>query len=315
MLQGEGFASIAYIDTIDGVTQALIWPQVDHRTLKERRWGGTRLAALRGGPDQAGTPIGESWEFSTMPGSESRANGRGLAEELGAALPLLAKLIDTALPLSIQVHPSDDPGTGAKGKEEAWIVLDAEPDAKILAGVKAGIDAQQFAERARAAVANPEGAGQALIDAFEVVPAVPGTVVLVPARTVHAIGAGILLAEIQQPADCTYRIFDYGSGRPIHTEQALETVDVTARPVLSVDGEHQWLRGEHVKLRVIQDGRLSFGGELIETPSVVVAATTAAVVEVDGTEAELPKGGLVLVRAGYEFAVDTRGRAVVGYVD
>lgn len=297
------------------MTNALIWPQVDHRTLKERRWGGSRLGPLRGGPELAGKPIGESWEFSTMPGSESRANGRGLSEVLGHDLSFLAKLIDTALPLSVQVHPADDPATGANGKEEAWIVLDAAPGAQILAGIKPGIEPQRFAELAWAAVEDPDKAGQALLDTLEVVPATAGTVVLVPARTVHAIGGGILLAEIQQPADCTHRIFDYGSGRPIHTELALETADVGAHPIISTAGQHQWLHGEHVHLRVIEDGRISFGGEIIETPSLIVAATDSATVDVGGDSVELAPGDLVLIREGHDFAVDSRGRAVVGYVD
>ncbi|MEM6996038.1 MAG: hypothetical protein AAF721_36360, partial [Myxococcota bacterium] len=104
----------------------LIRPEPGPTTLKVTRWAGTRLAALRGAEDVAGA-IGESWEFSTLPGSVSRACGEPLDTLLGAPLPWLAKLIDTAAPLSIQVHPTDDVVSGAPGKEEAWIILEAEP--------------------------------------------------------------------------------------------------------------------------------------------------------------------------------------------
>ncbi len=217
-------------------------------TLKPTRWGGTRLAAMRGASAQD-LPIGESWEFSTLPGHESRAAGRPLAEVLGAPLPFLAKLIDTALPLSVQVHPGDD--DAGPGKEEAWIVLAADPGACVWAGLAADREPAEF-HRAVAA-------GTPLLDLLQAIPVVPGSVILVPARTVHAIGGGILLAEIQQPRDCTYRFHDHGSGRPLQPEQALATVDLESQPQLWRPGQPlgqqpRVLRGAHLELEVLGAG-------------------------------------------------------------
>jgi len=235
-------------------------PEAGPATLKRTRWGGARLATLRGAADmrsahdptrshdaQAMHPpaIGESWEFSTLPGQESRAEGRPLGEVLGSPLPFLAKLIDTALPLSVQVHPGDD-ATGP-GKEEAWIVLAADPGARVWAGLAAGREPEEF-HRAVAA-------GAPLLDLLHAIPVVPGTVILVPARTVHAIGGGILLAEIQQPSDCTYRFHDHGSERPIQPEQALATVDLRAQPqIWSPTEPARTLRGRHLRLEILTAG-------------------------------------------------------------
>lgn len=213
-------------------------------TLKRTRWGGARLAALRGAPAHD-LPIGESWEFSTLPGHESRSLGRPLADVLGAPLPFLAKLIDTALPLSVQVHPGDD--DQGPGKEEAWVVLAADPGAHVWVGLGADHEPAEF-HRAVAA-------GAPLLDLLHAVPVVPGSVILVPARTVHAIGGGVLLAEIQQPRDCTYRFHDHGSGRPLQPEAALATVDLTARPQVWHPGERpRLLRGHHLALELLGPG-------------------------------------------------------------
>jgi mannose-6-phosphate isomerase len=205
------------------VTSPFLLAESGPATLKPTRWGGTRLATLRGGAarhDAHGLAIGESWEFSTLPGQESRAGGLPLGELLDSPLPFLAKLIDTALPLSVQVHPGDD--ADRPGKEEAWIVLAADPGACVWVGLAAGCEPAEFYRAVTA--------GAPLLDLLQAIPVVPGSVILVPARTVHAIGGGILLAEIQQPRDCTYRFHDHGSERPIQPEQALATVDLDAQP-------------------------------------------------------------------------------------
>ena len=225
-------------------------PEAGPTTLKPTRWGGTRLAQLRHAdlrhlPELQGQAIGESWEFSTLPGQESRAEGCPLGEVLGAPLPFLAKLIDTALPLSVQVHPGDT--DAAPGKEEAWIVLAADPGACVWAGLAADCEPADFYR----AVAT----GAPLLALLQAIPVVPGSVILVPARTVHAIGGGILLAEIQQPRDCTYRFHDHGSERPIQPEQALATVDLGAEPRLWRPGQPpRSLRGRHLVLEILGPG-------------------------------------------------------------
>jgi len=274
----------------------LIRPEPGPTTLKAVPWGGRRLAALRnrvfstthtpanttpaltpptttapttaaddavaGPADGAadGLPIGESWEFSTLPGSESRAQGRALSEVLGRPLPFLAKLIDTAAALSIQVHPEDDPASGRLGKEEAWIVLDAEPGASVLAGAADGVGDRDLARAMEEAIARPER-GAVLLEALRKIPVERGMVILVPAGTVHSIGAGILLAEIQQPTDCTYRLFDYGSDRPIHPDASRAAWRIEAQPRIWRPGEPSGsLQGRHVALHVQTPGESLLGG-------------------------------------------------------
>lgn len=288
----------------------MLRPQAGPHTLKGRRWGGERLARLRGaaGHDAApdADPIGESWEFSTLPGSESRADDRPLSEVLGHSLPFLAKLIDTRSALSIQVHPDDDPAAGTPGKEEAWIILDADEGAHVLAGTREGIDHATLEARTRAAVADPDR-GPELIDSLDKIDLHRGTIVLVPARTVHAIGGGVLLAEIQQPSDCTYRLFDYGSGRDIHPDQALAAASVEARPVVWRDGEAPaTLAGKHLDLRPCPAGTHEFDATADEHLVVVVHGTATV------GEETLAPGDLCLCADGpFTLQVD-RGLAVVG---
>ena len=236
---------------------ALIAPELGPTSLKQRPWGGRRLAEIRGSHIPADAPAdaiwGESWEFSTLAGSQSRALGRELSQLLGGPLPFLAKLIDTERALSIQVHPEDDAAAGVVGKEEAWIILDAAPGAAVLVSVREDIDTDELRRRAEAAWRDAEEGGPALVDALERIEVQRGDLILVPGRTVHAIQGGILLAEIQQPSDCTYRVFDYGSERQIHPEQALETIDVHARPKTWIrrdQPQHDQLSGRRVSLRV-----------------------------------------------------------------
>lgn len=283
-------------------------PEPGPDTLKERRWGGQRLASVRGGPEHEGRPIGESWEFSTLPGSESRALGRGLVEVLGGALPFLAKLLDTALPLSVQVHPDDDPARGITGKEEAWIVLDAEPDAVVLAGLAEGVSMARFESVSRAAVADPSQE-DALMGCLRPVPAAPGMIILVPARTPHAIGPGILLAEIQQPADCTYRIFDYGSGRELHTELALATVTPEAQPCVWSSGDQPTvLRGKHLRLEPLAEG---IHERHADQPHLLVVVQGSC--RLQGEDLS-PRDLRLVTRDAYRLEVGEGGLVVAGWI-
>jgi mannose-6-phosphate isomerase class I len=241
-----------------------------------------------------GARWGESWEFSTLPGSESRALGEDLSTLLGGRLPFLAKLIDTEHPLSIQVHPCDDASTGSIGKEEAWIILDAAPGAAVLAGVRDDVDAAGLRGLAEAAWADPR-AGKELLASLERIEVQRGDVILVPGRTVHAIQGGILLAEIQQPSDCTYRLFDYGSDRQIHPRQALETIDADAKPQcwFAGHGGNTHLAGDHVRLEVLV-GPLEFERPPVGSPALLVLASGQAQVSAGNQQIGLSAGDLCL---------------------
>lgn len=288
----------------------LLRPEPGPATLKVTRWGGRRLAALRGGPALQGQTVGESWEFSTLPGSESAARGRPLGELLGAPLPFLAKLIDTALPLSVQVHPDDRPdpdrpGAVLPGKEEAWVILAADPGARLWVGLKPGLT--------RDALARAAHAGDPLVACLQEHVAEPGLCVLVPAGTVHAIGGGLLLAEIQQPSDCTYRLFDYGSGRPLHVAEALACADLDARPQLWRPGDPpRALSGKHVTLRPLGPGAHALA---LQATSLVIGARGRADVRADDLTESLAPGDLLLARPGpLALTIPPDGLVVVGDV-
>jgi hypothetical protein len=282
----------------------LLRPEPGPTTLKETRWGGARLAGLRGAP--AGARIGESWEFSTLPGHESRAGGRPLGERLGGPLPWLAKLIDTALPLSVQVHPGDGPD--APGKEEAWVVLAADPGAVVWAGLAPDADPDAFA---RAVLAGDPG----LLGMLRAIPVAAGSVVLVPARTVHAIGPGILLAEIQQPRDCTYRFYDHGSARAIQPRDALAVVDLAAQARVWRPGEPgTTLTGAHVELELLGPG--AHRRDVPAAPTLVVPALGRAAVRTADGALDLGPGDLALARRGpWWIEVSPGGACVLGCVD
>ncbi|MHC4225435.1 MAG: type I phosphomannose isomerase catalytic subunit [Planctomycetota bacterium] len=182
----------------------------------ERVWGGDRL----------GAGIGEAWDLSVHPHGPCRIEsgplrGKTLAEvadarpeDFGGPIRLLAKRLDCRADLSFQVHPvSEDP------KTESWVVLDAAHDAGVWHGFRRTVTADEVRAAAR------DGSLPGLLR-FEKLAA--GASVFVPSGTVHAIGAGLFLFELQQSADTTYRLFDWGRGRELHLDQALANARLDA---------------------------------------------------------------------------------------
>lgn len=208
----------------------------------ERLWGGDRLRGTLGMAAPDDRPIGEAWLVADHASHESEVrNGAWAGLSLHALVqqhpdyllgsvaqptihgrfPLLLKVLDAAQPLSVQVHPDDDAaqalGEPDVGKTEMWHVVESDSGSTLICGLDPALDREGFLRAAR------EGTIASHMRTF---PAPPGTTAFVPAGTVHAIGAGILLAEIQQNSDLTYRIHDWdrvdAAGRPreLHLEQA-----------------------------------------------------------------------------------------------
>jgi mannose-6-phosphate isomerase len=211
-----------------------------------RVWGGRALETHFGKALPAGVPIGESWELVDRADAQSVARDGPLAgttlHELwedrraeifgsrGAAassarFPLIIKLLDASATLSVQVHPPAAVASklGGKPKTEMWVLLDAADGAQLLAGLRAGVTREGFA----AALEAHEDLS-ALLHPIRVH---PGDVLAIPSGRVHAIGAGCLIAEIQQNSDTTYRVFDFnrpgldGEPRELHTEQSMASID------------------------------------------------------------------------------------------
>lgn len=163
----------------------------------ERIWGVTDLAPwFPDAPVQPGKPVGEVW-FETP------------------EVPLLVKFLFTREDLSVQVHPGDEYARthhDSVGKTEMWHVVSAEPGARVAAGFPQPVTL----ERAREAALSGE-----IAQLLEMYPAAAGDTFFIPAGTVHAIGAGLTLCEIQQRSDITYRLYDYGRGRELQLDHAL----------------------------------------------------------------------------------------------
>lgn len=204
------------------------------RRVVPKVWGGRRLEELLGVTFDGDEPIGETWEIFDRPdGASAIRDGGGrtlhdLIQEDAAGwlgkrfahadrFPLLLKFLDAREALSVQLHPCDaDAPAGDAGKNEAWLMLDVGANGRIVRGLRAGADAE-----ALRAAAQQEGVEGAQIDevlhAFR--PEV-GDAVMVPAGTVHSIGPDIVLFEVQQNSDVTYRVYDWGRPRELHLDAA-----------------------------------------------------------------------------------------------
>lgn len=213
-------------------------------------WGGRRLSSVLEKPIGDGNDYAESWEIVDHGSDQSIvANGslRGcsladLGRRFGDQIfgrsggfdqfPLLFKFLDANRDLSVQVHPNDEQAARLDppdaGKTEAWYIIDADPGAKIYAGLQTGVG------RSDLQAATRNGTVEACLNSFQ--PS-PGDCVFIPAGVVHAIGQGLLVAEIQQSSDTTFRLFDWnrvgldGSPRELHIEEALSVTDYDYGPV------------------------------------------------------------------------------------
>lgn len=237
-----------------------LYPFVFKPNLHTIVWGGSRLKPWKQIPDND-VPIGESWEVSAVPSSPSIIDngcwagmslidvinqmpneilGRAVAQKYGNKLPLLVKFIDADKDLSIQVHPDDKMALREHnkfGKTEMWYVIDAKPGAYLYAGFKDKLTPEEFCDLIKSS-SNPSFRDSSHPSNHRDITSVlarhevhTGDVFYIPAGRVHAIGGGILLAEVQQSSDVTYRIYDYnrldidGRLRELHTELASKALD------------------------------------------------------------------------------------------
>lgn len=226
----------------------MLYPLKFSPILKDKIWGGTKLKSLFSKAAET-DKLGESWELSGYEGDESVVTNGFLAgnnltelieiymgelvgdqifDEYGLSFPLLFKLIDANDNLSIQVHPGDEVAAerhNSYGKTEMWYVVDADAGAELIIGFSKNCDREEYLT----ALENGK-----VEDLLQKVPVTKGDVFFIPAGLVHAIGKGVVVAEIQQSSDITYRIYDYkrtddnGNERQLHTEQALDVINFSA---------------------------------------------------------------------------------------
>ncbi len=222
-----------------------LYPLKFEPILKDKIWGGNRLKTVLNKKISEANQCGESWEISGLVGDESMIVNGFLAEnnlnelleiymtelvgeknyeQYGLGFPLLIKFIDAQDNLSVQVHPDDELAQrkyGQSGKTEMWHVIASEPGGGLYVGFNQTVTKEQFQD------ALDQGS---VADLLQFHPVQSGDTFMIPAGTVHAIGKGVLLAEIQQPSDITFRVFDWnrvdneGNPRELHVEEALEAI-------------------------------------------------------------------------------------------
>ena len=233
-------------------TRLLLYPLLLTPTLHTRVWGGRKLATIFDKPLPTSEPYGESWELHD---SATVANGSltgwtvgALLKEYGAALvgegndallgfPLLVKFLDAQDWLSVQVHPDDLQAARLegepRGKTEAWVILQHDPGAQIVIGVQPGTTREAMAQAIR------DNTLESLLIATE---AHTGDVLYLRANTIHALGPGLMIYEIQQSSDVTYRLYDWGrmglDGKPraLHIDKGVQVSNVDSVPQITHPG-------------------------------------------------------------------------------
>jgi len=295
-------------------------------------WGGRRLQTALGKEIGVGDNYAESWEIVDHGEDQSRVKtgpwqGKSLQEllrehgpellgrdfdswlsasrptALARRFPLLFKFLDCQRALSVQVHPNDEQGQLQTppdlGKTEAWVVLEAEPGSRVYAGLKTGIRKNDLAEAVAA------GRTEEVLHDFE---PQRGDCIFIPAGTVHALGAGLLIAEIQQASDTTFRLFDWnrvdktGQGRPLHIQESLNVIDEHAGPVQPVipiqdeaDAETLVRCEKFVLKRRRTSSSISLGGD--DRMRLIAAVEGGVVVQSGTSEERLDRGETLLIPA------------------
>ena len=245
-----------------------MYPLKFENILKEVLWGGEKISAYKG-IHPVRSNIGESWEVSTVPNYVSvvsngewkglplteliekhkgKITGEKIYQKYKNELPLLFKFIDTKDHCSVQVHPND--GLAQKrhacnGKTEVWYIIDAEPDASLIVGFSASISVEEYKKRVQE---------NTLEEVLMHHHAKAGDVFFISAGCIHSIKKGLLIAEIQQSSDITYRVYDYGrkdaNGMPreLHTEAAIEALNFSPFPENELKRETTLVNSNSIEL-------------------------------------------------------------------
>lgn len=305
------------------MSRPALYPLRFEPIFKSMIWGGRRLPGFLNRPQPTDEPVGEAWVLSDVDGHSSRvvegplagvalrellatdaARILGSARPVNGRFPLLLKFIDAQQELSVQVHPNDEQAAqrnlGANGKTEAWVILDANPaTSRIYAGFRDGISADHF----RAALES-----RTTPQTLHSFTPKSGDCVFLEAGTVHAIGANILLFEVQQTSDITYRLYDWdrvdaksGRGRDLHIEDGLLCSDFAKGPCHPVSPRR---RGQREALVECPHFTLDRHGGFTPFPIGKAGECTAVVciggrgaIESQGQRYPLSSGDVVLLPA------------------
>ncbi|MHC1708428.1 MAG: type I phosphomannose isomerase catalytic subunit [Bacteroidales bacterium] len=300
-----------------------LYPLKFKPVFKEKIWGGNKIRTLLGMDYGALQNCGEAWVLSGVNGNQSIVSigflednelnelvevymgdlvGDEVYEKYGDEFPILVKFIDTNDYLSIQVHPDDNLAQlrhKTNGKTEMWYIIDSEPGAELISGFNRKVSREEylsyFRQNRLREVLHSESVNK-------------GDVFYTPSGRVHAIGPGILLAEIQQTSDTTYRIYDWdrqdekGQSRELHTELALDAIDFSevkdakTKYAVKVDGSSALIKSPHFTTNIIQTSK-SLKKDYSEVDSFVIYLCTEGHIKVmcpEGT-VEVRKGEVLLI--------------------
>lgn len=306
---------------------------------KKKIWGGNKLGLLLN-KDKNISNLGESWEISAVESSISIISngfleGNDLQETLemymgelvgdkifdkfGIEFPLLIKFIDAQEDLSIQVHPNDEQAKErhkAYGKTELWYVLDAEENAKLISGFSGNIDKSEYLKSLN---------NNKLFNILNYEKVKAGDVLFIPPGRIHTIGKGIVLAEIQQTSDITYRIYDYnrtdkeGNARDLHTDLALDVLDFQKydkyktdyTPSLNKTKELE--KCQYFTVNILEfDAIIEKDYQLLDSFIIYICVEGEIEIETDENKTSLIKGETVLIPASItQLKLHPKGKAKV----
>ena len=274
--------------------------------ISDRLWGGERLKQY--GKDPTADRIAETWELSFHPSGCATVGDVSVAELFGKEafgtlserferFPVLTKFIDAKENLSVQVHPSDEyalANENSYGKTEMWVIVEAEEGAGLYLGLKKAVGRDEFSR------AIEEGRVEEFLS---FVPVKPGDVYFIPAGTLHAIGSGVLLYEIQQNSDLTYRVYDYnrrddqGNLRELHVESALKVADLFPYQSQKITSDDPALIGdcEYFKTRIYKE-KFTNKAFFVDNESYLAITALSGEGVIDGEK--IVKGDTFFIPAG-----------------
>tara|TARA_R110002049_G_scaffold2750_2_gene21686 strand:+ start:556883 stop:557857 length:975 start_codon:yes stop_codon:yes gene_type:complete len=293
--------------------------------LKQTIWGGRRLGERLGKPIGPESNYAESWEIVDHGDDQSIVTsgslegctlaelakqhgewllGKKTGQQDSKQFPLLLKYLDCNRVLSVQVHPDDRYAMAMekpdRGKTEAWYIVAAEKDSLVYAGLKTGVDQQTLSEAMMA------GQTDEVLHSFH---PQPGDCVFIPSGTVHALGAGLLVAEIQQSSDTTFRLFDWnrvdeqGNARPLHIKESLAVSDYETGPIKPQRSDYEqqgWqtlATCDKFVFRSLENGVATLGGD--QRFHILTVPRGGASIESGGVYEEIKTGESVLLPAAH----------------
>lgn len=292
--------------------------------LKEKIWGGKKLKQLFN-KNSPSSQTGESWEISDVDGNDSiisngpykgksikwlleefgpRFVGKKVFERFGPKFPLLIKFIDAGQALSVQLHPDDKIAKekhNSFGKTEMWVIMQADKDAEVIMGFKEQIAKDEYQNLVET---------NRLVDALNREKVKKGDAFIINPGLVHAIGAGVLLAEIQQTSDITYRIYDWdrvtdsGATRELHTDLALEAIDLSNNKDFKINytakanQSSELFHNQYFKTNIIAlDSQITRDYSGLDSFVILMGMQGKSIVTTNGNQEVLEQGETMLVPA------------------